>query len=100
MFLVDVSLATVGYVLTMKPLDAHIRSANPYAAGWVAALICYPPFILMNPGGPLDYIPGTADHHDWAYGTEAYSLLLALTGLVLVLLTAVQAWATGASGLS
>src|SRR3546814_11926069 len=60
MFLVDVSLATVGYVLTMKPLDAHIRSANPYAAGWVAALICYPPFILMNPGGPLDYIPATA----------------------------------------
>src|SRR3546814_8488145 len=54
MFLVDVSLATVGYVLTIQPLDAHIRSATPYAAGWVAALICYPPFILMNPGGPLD----------------------------------------------
>ncbi|HEY9552025.1 methyltransferase family protein [Allosphingosinicella sp.] len=99
MFLVDVSLATVGYVLTMKPLDAHIRSANPYAAGWVAALICYPPFILMNPGGPLDYIPGTAGHNAWAYWMEAYPLLMALTGIVLVLLTAVYAWATVAFGL-
>ena len=43
-----VVFATVGYVLTLKPLDAHIRTANPYAAGWMAALICYPPFILMN----------------------------------------------------
>jgi hypothetical protein len=48
MFLIDVAFATVGYLLTCKPLDAHIRSANPYAAGWAAALICYPPFILMG----------------------------------------------------
>jgi hypothetical protein len=67
-FMVDVCFATVGYVLTMKPLDAHIRSANPYAAGWIAALICYPPFILMNPGGPLDYHPGTAE---WTTGWTA-----------------------------
>src|SRR3546814_7913102 len=43
MFVVDVAFATVGYMLTMKPLDAHIRTANPYMTGWVAALICYPP---------------------------------------------------------
>ena len=55
MFMVDVVFATVGYVLTLKPLDAHIRTANPYAAGWTAALICYPPFILMGRDGPLDY---------------------------------------------
>ena len=59
MFMIDVTFATVGYVLTMKPLDAHIRTANPYAAGWAAALICYPPFILMGDGGPLDYHTGT-----------------------------------------
>src|SRR3546814_9726532 len=72
---------------------------NPYAACWVAALSCYPPVILMNPGGPLDYIPGTAGHHAWAYWMEAYPLLMALTGIVLVLLTAVYAWATVAFGL-
>ena len=65
MFMIDVVFATVGYVLTMKPLDAHIRTANPYAAGWAAALICYPPFILMGEGGPLDYHPGTAGGQGW-----------------------------------
>lgn len=96
MFMIDVSFATVGYMLTLKPLDAHIRSANPYAAGWMAALICYPPFILMNPGGPLDYHQGTAE---WTHWLEAYPLATALMGLVLVLLTAVYAWATVAFGI-
>ena len=96
MFMIDVSFATVGYMLTLKPLDAHIRSANPYAAGWAAALICYPPFILMNSGGPLDYHPGTAD---WVYWLGGYPLVTALFGIVLVLLTAIYAWATMAFGI-
>jgi protein-S-isoprenylcysteine O-methyltransferase Ste14 len=96
MFMIDVVFATVGYALTMKPLDAHIRSANPYAAGWTAALICYPPFILMNSGGPLDYSVGTGDWSQWLYGHE---WLLALNGAWLVFLTGVYAWATVAFGL-
>ncbi|WP_324751081.1 isoprenylcysteine carboxylmethyltransferase family protein [Sphingomonas sp. LY54] len=96
LFMIDVSFATIGYMLTLKPLDAHIRSANPYAAGWAAALICYPPFILMNAGGPLDYHPGTGD---WTYWLEGYPLAMTLVGLLLVLLTAIYAWATVAFGL-
>jgi protein-S-isoprenylcysteine O-methyltransferase Ste14 len=96
LFMIDVSFATVGYMLTLKPLDAHIRAANPYAAGWAAALICYPPFILMNAGGPLDYHPGTGD---WTYWLEGYPVAMALIGLLLVLLTAIYAWATVAFGL-
>jgi protein-S-isoprenylcysteine O-methyltransferase Ste14 len=96
MFMVDVSFATVGYMLTMKPLDAHIRSANPYAAGWVAALICYPPFILMNSGGPLDYHPGTAE---WTYWLDGQTFALAVFGAILATLTLIYAWATVAFGL-
>ncbi len=96
MFLVDVTFATVGYVLTLKPLDAHIRSANPYAAGWTAALICYPPFILMNPGGPLDYHMGSGE---WTHWLADYPLAMALMGLWLAFLTAIYAWATVAFGL-
>ena len=99
MFVVDVALATVGYLLTMKPLDAHIRSATPYAEGWVAALICYPPFILMGNGGPLDYHPGTMGDQSWAYWLGDYQGLLWIWGGVLVLLTAIYAWATVAFGL-
>jgi len=96
LFMIDVAFATVGYMLTVKPLDAHIRSANPHIAGWVAALICYPPFVLMGGGGPLDYHRGTAE---WSYWFAGNDLLLWLWGGGLVLLTAVYAWATVAFGL-
>jgi len=96
MFVVDIAFATVGYVLTMKPLDSHIRSANPYAAGWMAALICYPPFIMMGDGGPLDYHPGTGEWSDWL---AAYPAVIWVFGAVLVLLTGIYAWATVAFGL-
>ncbi|MBB5714503.1 methyltransferase family protein [Sphingomonas aerophila] len=95
MFTVDVAFATVGYVLTFRPLDAHIRTANPFAAAWMAALICYPPFVLMATGGPLDYHPGTSD---WVYWVGDHPVLLALWGAVLVALTAIYAWSTVAFG--
>jgi len=96
MFLVDVQFATVGYVLTFKPLDSHIRTANPFMAGWAAALICYPPFILMGDNGPLNYHVATAD---WAYWFEGHTTLIAIWGVWLVFLTGVYAWATVAFGI-
>lgn len=97
MFVVDVQFATIGYLLTMKPLDSHIRTANPYLAGWMAALICYPPFILMGENGPLNYHVNTSD---WAYWFDGYSdAFLAMWGAMLVALTAIYAWATVAFGL-
>ncbi len=96
MFVIDVAFATVGYMLTMRILDSHIRTANPYAAGWMAALMCYPPFILMSDGGPLDYHPGSSD---WTHWLQGYPVLLAATGAMLVALTAFYAWATVAFGL-
>ncbi|WP_375287249.1 methyltransferase family protein [Sphingomonas sp.] len=99
MFVVDVAFAAVGYMLTMRPLDAHIRSANPYAAAWTAALICYPPFVLMDDGGPLDYHPGTYGGDGWMHWFAGHPVLLAATGAVLVALTAIYAWATVAFGL-
>ena len=95
MFVVDVAFATVGYVLTFRPLDSHIRSANPFAAAWTAALICYPPFTLMMNGGPLDYHAGTSD---WSHWFAGHPWLLWPVGVALVVLTALYAWATVAFG--
>ncbi|WP_448662179.1 methyltransferase family protein [Sphingomonas sp. CJ20] len=96
MFVIDVAFATAGYILTLRPLDSHIRTATPYAAGWTAALICYPPFLLMGDGGPLDYHPGSAD---WTHWLAGHDWLLAGLGTVLVVLTGIYAWATIAFGL-
>jgi len=96
LFVVDVQIAMVGYLMTMKPLDAQIRSANPYMSGWVAALICYPPFILMGDGGPLNYHYNTSD---WGFWLNDYPVLLWFWGAWLVFLTAMYAWATVIFGL-
>lgn len=95
MFTIDVAFATVGYMLTFKPLDSHIRTANPYARAWMAALMCYPPFILMADGGPLDYHPGTSE---WSYWFAGHPIILSAIGVVLVGLTGIYAWATVAFG--
>lgn len=96
MFVIDVAFATAGYILTMRPLDSHIRTATPYAAGWTAALICYPPFVLMNEGGVLDYHPGSAD---WTWWFAGHPWILGGLGAVLVVLTGIYAWATIAFGI-
>jgi protein-S-isoprenylcysteine O-methyltransferase Ste14 len=95
LYLIDVHIATVGYILTLKPLDAHIRTANPYGMAWVAALVCYPPFILMS-GGPLDYQVHGADWGHWLAGQET---LLIVWAAVLALLTMIYSWATMAFGI-
>ena len=95
MFVIDMAMGTVGYILTFRPLDSHIRTANPFAAAWMAALICYPPSILMDTNGPLDYRPGTQEWFVWFAGRP---MLLAAWGGALVLLTAIYAWATMAFG--
>jgi len=99
MFVIDVAFATVGYLLTMKPLDAHIRTANPYMQGWVAALMCYPPFVLMGENGVLYYQTATYGDAGWMHWFEGYPLLLTGWGAMLVTLTALYAWATVAFGL-
>ncbi|MBN8813515.1 MULTISPECIES: isoprenylcysteine carboxylmethyltransferase family protein [Sphingomonas] len=96
MFVIDVAFATAGYILTMRPLDSHIRTATPLAAGWTAALICYPPFVLMNEGGVLDYHQGSAD---WTWWFAGHPWILGGLGAVLVVLTGIYAWATIAFGL-
>jgi protein-S-isoprenylcysteine O-methyltransferase Ste14 len=43
-FGVDLILATVGYVLSFRVIDTHVRTAEPTMTGWVVALFCYQPF--------------------------------------------------------
>jgi protein-S-isoprenylcysteine O-methyltransferase Ste14 len=43
-FFFDLLFATVGYVLSFRALDTHVRSAEPTMLGWTVALFCYEPF--------------------------------------------------------
>ena len=98
LFVIDVQIGTVGYLLTMRPLDAHIRSGNPFLAGWLAALLCYPPFVygFMGNGGAIQYEYNTAG---WGYWFEGHTGLLWIWAAWLAFLTACYAWATVAFGI-
>ncbi len=96
MFFVDVAIGTIGYVMTLRVLDSHIRTANPLLAGWVAALACYPPFALSAADGPLNYREGTQEWMVWFAGND---LLIILWGAPILILTGIYAWATVVFGL-
>ncbi len=98
LFLVDVQIGTVGYLFTFRPLDAHIRSGNPYLAGWVSALICYPPFV-WGTIGRADVLAYEVHTGGWAYWLAGHGALLWLWAALLAVLTAIYAWATFAFGL-
>jgi protein-S-isoprenylcysteine O-methyltransferase Ste14 len=98
LFLIDVQIGTVGYLMTLRPLDAHIRSGNPLLAGWVAALMCYPPFVyaFMGGGGIFAYELNTPGWSHWLQDHPALGWFW-MAGLVG--LTAIDAWATLAFGI-
>ncbi|MEQ5787029.1 DUF1295 domain-containing protein [Erythrobacter sp. NFXS35] len=99
LFVIDVQIGTVGYLLTLRPLDSHIRSGNPLVAGWLAALLCYPPFVwgIIGPDNQvLSYETGTPG---WAYWFVSNEALLWGWGALLVVLTAIYAWATVVFGI-
>jgi protein-S-isoprenylcysteine O-methyltransferase Ste14 len=102
LFLIDVQIGTVGYLVTFRPLDAHIRSGNPLLAGWVAALMCYPPFVFTFMGsGMLGYEFGTPGKGDanWSFWLAGHPLLMWGWAAMLAVLTGIYAWATVAFGL-
>lgn len=43
-YTVDLLFCVVGYTMTLRLFDSHIRSTEPTAFGWVIAIICYQPF--------------------------------------------------------
>ncbi|GAA0763670.1 protein-S-isoprenylcysteine O-methyltransferase Ste14 [Erythromicrobium ramosum] len=99
LFVIDVQIGTVGYLLTLRPLDSHIRSGNPFLAGWLAALLCYPPFVwgIIGPNDQiLSYEFATPGWAHWFAGNDA---LLWAWGGVLLLLTGIYAWATVVFGI-
>ena len=99
LFVVDVQIGTVGYLFTLRPLDAHIRSGNPFVAGWLAALLCYPPFvwgIIGSNNQILSYESNVLGWGDWFAGNTA---LLWVWAVWLVFLTAIYAWATVVFGI-
>ncbi|MBK6974162.1 MAG: hypothetical protein IPH26_14870 [Sterolibacteriaceae bacterium] len=44
LFYMDVVFGTMGYVMSLRLIDTHIRSSEPTMLGWAVAVVCYEPF--------------------------------------------------------
>jgi len=91
LYLVDVTFANVGYFLTLRVTDTHIRSTEPTILGWLVAIMCYPPF------WPLLYdhfFPYMVDTPYWGPWLSGQPVLQAAWGTTILVLIGVYSWAT------
>ena len=95
-FFIDLLFTTVGYALCFRPIDTHLRTAEPTFLGWGVALFCYEPFFSMlfekqyvHYGGPL------GGFGNWL---SMYPQLRWVWAIAILLLITVYALATVAFG--
>ena len=95
MVVVELTIVVVGYAMTLKLFDAHIRSPNGFLGAWVVTLICYEPFNTIASGQIYPYRTG----RDWHEVAGDYTLLMwPWLGLILMSFL-VWVWATAIFGL-
>jgi protein-S-isoprenylcysteine O-methyltransferase Ste14 len=91
---IELAVVSVGYLCTLRAVDAHIRSPNPFLAGWLVTLVCYEPFNHVIGGQVLRYNTGLY-WYDW-FGEVP---LLAVPWAVAILASfATWVWATACFG--
>ncbi len=95
LILVDLGCIVVGYALTVRLFDNHIRSTEPTWSGWLPAIICYQPFWgLVGP----QYFAYRGDM-DWASLLAPYPALQVVFSIIILGLMAVYTWASVSFGL-
>lgn len=78
----DVALAVVGYVCSLRLLNTQVISTDPTWRGWVATLICYSPFSTVLYGSYLTYEDGLR-WGDFFYGYHTAYVIYGSTLLFL-----------------
>lgn len=94
LYFIDVALVSMTYLMSLKLNDTHIRSTEPTAFGWLAALVCYEPFWSLIGAQYIAYDKGPG-WGSWFSGTP---WLFALWGSMILVLVIVYVWATIAFG--
>jgi protein-S-isoprenylcysteine O-methyltransferase Ste14 len=94
-FSIDLAFVACGYVLTLRLVQSHVRSAEPTALGWTAALVCYQPF--WKTIGDL-YLGYWSDG-DWQSKLAFHNTLLMTCGVGILVFETIFVWATISFGL-
>jgi len=90
-FLIDLIFVSGGYLLTLRLLNAHIRSVDVSFSAWCFALICYRPFSDFAHGRYLDYNVDGLDWHSWLVDMP---VLHSLWAAAIIVLLSIYVWST------
>jgi protein-S-isoprenylcysteine O-methyltransferase Ste14 len=89
-FGIDLAFVTVGYILSLRIFDSHIRSAEPTLLGWFVAIECYEPFWSFSSKTFLKYTSG----FDWGDWLAGHPVLLPIWGSIVIFLLLIYVYAT------
>ncbi len=95
-YTIDLVFVVVGYSLTLRMLDSHIRSADPTVSGWGITLICYEPFWTAVAAAYFAY---NMDHYSWGNWLADSPTLYVIWGVVILVITGIYASCSVAFGL-
>ena len=94
-FFIDLAYASTGYLINLKILNTHTRTAEPTLFGWLVAVMCYWPFwgILFYPYF-FDY-----DQVGWMKVFQTESVIWWIWFVLIILLEFLYSMATIAGGI-
>ncbi len=95
MVVMELTIVVVGYTMTMRLFDAHIRSANRFPMAWIVTLVCYEPINQIVTSRVLNYRP----ERDWTDVIGGYPVLFWPWLALLLISFFVWLWATAIFGL-
>ncbi len=87
---IDLLIGTVGYILTLRIFDSHVRTTEPSFLGWFVVLQCYPPFSDFFNSTYLDY----ATEHSWSNWLIHYPFIYQFWGCLILALTTIYVWSS------
>lgn len=90
MYLVDIGFGAVGYLLTLRLFDTHVRTTEPTVLGWLVCLMCYPPFFGAIDQNFLQY----NDNLYWSQWLGGYAPLQIFWAALIAVSVAAYALAT------
>ncbi|MFY0310193.1 methyltransferase family protein [Leisingera sp. D0M16] len=93
---VDLAFVSIGYVLTLRLTNSHIRSCNPLFWGWVVTLAMYVPFFSVIGRKYLEYNDGIGwlDMFGGSWGAWVF-----LWGAAIITSKVLWAWANASFGI-
>jgi protein-S-isoprenylcysteine O-methyltransferase Ste14 len=94
-FFIDLLFCTVGYALSLRATDSHVRTAEPTFLGWGVALFCYPPFYNLF---ERQYVPYD-NHYGFGAWLEPFPVFRWVWAIVILFLVTVYVAATVAFGI-